>query len=66
MTTDHRIQIEQQISRAYQEYVTACLDHQAVIAALAMAEIDALLDGFPRQRDPEHDQQHEVSGQAPA
>lgn len=66
MTTDHRIQIEQQITRAWQEYVTACLDHSEALASVAMAQIDRLLDRLPRQRDPKHDQQHEVSGQAPA
>jgi hypothetical protein len=48
---DHRRQIEQQINRAWQTYVTACLDHQTDSAALAMEQIDRLLDRIPRQRE---------------
>jgi hypothetical protein len=52
---DHRRQIEQQINRAWQTYVTACLDHQTDSAALAMDQIDRLLDlpVIPRQRQPD-------------
>jgi hypothetical protein len=48
--TDHRHQVEQQITRAWQTYVTACLDHQRDTAAIAMEQIDRLLDRLPRQR----------------
>jgi hypothetical protein len=51
MTTDHAEQIEQQIARAWQQYVTACLDHQPDTAALAMSQIDRLLDRLPRPRE---------------
>jgi hypothetical protein len=52
---DHRRQIEQQIIRAWQVYITACLDHQHDSARLAMIQIDRLLDlpVIPRQREPD-------------
>ena len=51
---EHRHQVEQQISRAWQTYVTACLDGQGDVATLAMRRIDELLDRpvIPRQRLP--------------
>lgn len=51
----HRAQVEQQITRAWQRYVTACLEHQSDTAALAMEQVDRLLDRMPRQRTGEHD-----------
>lgn len=49
---EYRAQIEQQITRAWQVYVTACLDHQPTSAKLAMEQIDRLLERLPCQRDP--------------
>jgi hypothetical protein len=53
--TDHRLQVEQQITRAWQTYVTACLEHEPDSAALAMKQIDRLLENpvIPRQRTPD-------------
>lgn len=51
----HRAQVEQQITRAWQKYVTACVEHQDDMAALAMEQINRLLDRMPRQRQDEHD-----------
>jgi hypothetical protein len=51
MTTDHVVQLEQQLTAAWQRYVTACLDHQPDTAALAMSQIDRLLDRLPRPRE---------------
>lgn len=52
---DHQAQVEQQIARAWQHYVSACLEHQGDSAKLAMAEVDRLLDlpVIPRQREPQ-------------
>jgi hypothetical protein len=65
MTTDHADLIEQQITRAWQQYVTACLDHQADTAALAMNQIDRLLDKLPRPREAMDDAvvQQQTAGQ---
>lgn len=49
--TEHRRQVEQQLTRAWQTYVNACLDHQPDSAALAMQQIDRLLDRLPRPRE---------------
>jgi hypothetical protein len=48
----HQQQVEQLITRAWQHYVSACLEHQRDSATLAMAEVDRLLDlpAIPRQR----------------
>lgn len=51
----HRVQVEQQITRAWQRYVTSCLEHQPDTAALAMEQVDRLLDRMPRQRTGEYD-----------
>jgi hypothetical protein len=45
------VQLEQQIAAAWQRYVTACLDHERDTAALAMSQIDRLLDRLPRPRE---------------
>lgn len=60
MTTDHTAQLEQQITRAWQLYVDACLEHQPDAARLAMAHVDRLLDRLPRPRTAQHDQHTEV------
>lgn len=59
---DHRRQVEQQITRAWHTYVTACLDGQTDSAVLAMARIDELLDRpvIPRPRTAEHDMHTQV------
>jgi hypothetical protein len=50
--TEHREQIQQQITRAWQKYLTACLYHETASADLAMKHINDLLDRMPRQRTP--------------
>jgi hypothetical protein len=48
--TEHREQIQQQITRAWQDYVDCCLRHDDGRARLCMAHIDSLLERMPRQR----------------
>lgn len=50
--SDHRDQIEQQITRAWREYVDCCLAHDAARAAVAMEQVDRLLEKIPLQRQP--------------
>lgn len=67
MTADHIEQLGQQITRAWGVYVTACLDHQADAAALAMAQINRLLEliPLPRQSSDEETTRGEGVGLAP-
>ena len=45
----HTVNIHQQITHAWQEYVTAQLDHQPDTADDIMRRINALLDCIPRK-----------------
>jgi hypothetical protein len=50
-SSDARALIEQQISRAWQQYVDACLTDDKDCAGLAMRQIDRLLERMPRPRE---------------
>ncbi len=47
MVTDQTT-LEQQLTRAWHEYIDRCLTHDEAGAKLAMSHIDNLLDRFPQ------------------
>lgn len=47
MTVDHQVQLEQQITRAWQRYCTASLEGRDDEARLAYAQMDRLTEQLP-------------------